>query len=81
MKVHDIVKLNPEIFPENKRFNPTFQAGALNYPAKMLMYEFRVVSEIKDEYHGEMLYVTMYDTENVERGNFYLRKQDCIPKE
>ena len=79
MKKGSIVKLNPIIFPYDKRKEYHFQTVNLNYPAIILVGDMKVLDFFTDSYHGEMLTVKILNDDRVEsRTLFYVVKADCI---
>jgi len=73
------VRLNPEIFPEDKRNIPTFQSGKLNYLAKFLDWEYQVINEFKDDFRGDMLTLKVLNYKlNNEKNELVFIKDDCL---
>jgi hypothetical protein len=77
INVGSIIKINDELCPENERSNKRFQFGALNYIAIMLDWEFEVVREFKDEFHGDMVECKITNSDNI-KSNIVLRTQDTV---
>lgn len=80
LKVNDIVKLNPEIFPEDKRKIQHFSAGRLNYPALALNWELEVLEVHYNEYlKTNLVKLKILNDERIKNGvtvDFIL--EDCI---
>jgi hypothetical protein len=75
--VLDLIKINSDLCPENKRSDGKYQFGQLNYFTVMLDWEFEVVRIFKDDYHGEMAECKVTNQEGI-RSNVALRMVDCM---
>ena len=74
------VKLNPEIFPEDKRNESSFQAGKLNYPALVLNWELEVIEEQNDTHYGKIYWLQILNDDRFlpDHDKVWFIKDDCI---
>lgn len=76
MNVGTKVRLNPEIFPEDRRSIPDFRYGRLNYLALMLDWEMEVINNFKHDHYGNMTTVKVLSIED--KPNIVMIQSDLI---
>ncbi len=78
IKLNDIIKLNEELCPNYQKTQATDQFGSLNYFVEMLKWEFKVVRDFIDNYHGDMVECEVINIDLPENPLVVLRRKDCV---
>lgn len=76
-QVGEVIKLNEELCPEDKREIPRHAFGSLNYMALFLVWELEVIRVFEDSSVGTMIEVKVLNDDKV-RSNMVFKAEDCV---